>query len=155
MNLRQRVNAELKQAMRDKITTRVATLRLINAAIKDQDIAARAGDGDNTDGVSDTEILTILAKMTRQRNESAIAYEEAGRLDLAERERAEIEVITEFLPRQLNENEVDQAISCTIGKLSASSIRDMGRVINALKEKYNGQMDFSVVGPKVKERLSS
>ncbi len=153
MDLRERVNTALKQAMRDKATTRLATLRLINAAIKDQDIAVRTADNDQ--GVDDAGILAILGKMIRQRNESTKAYEEAGRLDLAERERAEIETISEFLPRQLSEDEVEQAISGAISELSAESIRDMGRVIGFLKEKYAGQMDFATVGPKVKNRLTA
>ncbi len=153
MDLRTRVNAALKQAMRDKAAARLATLRLINAAIKDRDIAAR-GEG-NDEGVPDSEVLAILGKMVRQRQESARTYEEAGRLDLAERERAEIEVIGEFLPRQLSDEEIDQAIDAAIEEVGAESIRDMGRVMGALKARYTGQMDFGAAGPKVKDRLSA
>jgi len=152
MNLREQVNTALKQAMRDKATSRLATLRLINAAIKDQDIAARSADGDN--GVSDREILAILGKMTKQRQESVRAYEEGGRLDLAEREREEIAVIEEFLPRQLDEAETGEAIDKAIADTGASSIRDMGKVMGKLKERHAGQMDFGAVGPMVKARLS-
>ncbi|MDR9393446.1 MAG: GatB/YqeY domain-containing protein [Roseovarius sp.] len=152
MGLRDRVNGALKQAMRDKDTARLATLRLINAAIKDQDIAARGGDGE--DGVSDSDIMAILGKMTKQRQESVRAYEEGGRLDLAERERDEIAVIEEFLPRQLDPAEVETAVDEVIAETGATSIRDMGKVMGRLKEKYTGQMDFGAVGPRVKDRLS-
>ena len=143
----------LKQAMKDKDTARLGTLRLINAAVKDQDIAARGKGSDQ--GVGDAEILQILGKMTKQRNESVRAYEEGGRLDLAERERAEIAVIEEYLPRQLSEDEIAAAIDAAVTDSGATSIRDMGKVMGALKEKYTGQMDFGVVGPMVKDRLSA
>ncbi len=152
MDMRDRVNTALKQAMKDKAATRLTTLRLINAAIKDQDIAARTGDGDGL--VSDADILAILGKMTKQRNESVRAYEEGGRLDLAERERNEIAIIEEFLPRQLDDDEIAQAIDTAILEVGASSIRDMGKVMGQLKGKYTGQMDFGAVGPMVKEKLS-
>ncbi|WP_238366944.1 GatB/YqeY domain-containing protein [Mesobacterium pallidum] len=153
MELRDRVTTALKQAMKDKDAARLSTLRLINAAIKDRDIAAR-GDG-NDEGVGEGEVLQILGKMVKQRQESASTYEEAGRLDLAESERSEIEVIEEFLPRQLSEAEVDKAVSHAIEEVGASSIRDMGRVMGVLKGKYTGQMDFGAVGPRVKDRLSA
>ena len=152
MSLREQVNTALKQAMRDKATARLATLRLISAAIKDQDIAARSADGDT--GVSDSEILAILGKMAKQRQESVRAYEEGGRLDLAERERDEIAVIEEFLPRQLDEAEIEAAIDKAIAETGATSIRDMGKVMGRLKEKHTGQVDFGTVGPMVKARLS-
>lgn len=152
MELRDRVNQALKQAMRDKDASRLATLRLINAAIKDQEIAGRSADGATT--VGDPEIMAILAKMTKQRNDSVRAYEEGGRLDLAERERAEIEVIEEFLPRQLDEDEVTAAIDKAITDVGANSIRDMGKIMGKLKERHAGQMDFGAVGPQVKARLA-
>lgn len=152
MGLREQVNTALKQAMKEKDTARLATLRLINAAIKDQDIARRGADGD-TD-LTDTDIMAILGKMTKQRQESVRAYEEGGRLDLAEREQREIEIIAEFLPRPLEEHEVDAAIDKAIKDTGATSIRDMGKIMGRLKEKYTGQMDFGAVGPKVKERLA-
>lgn len=151
MELRARVNAAMKQAMKDKAAMRLSTVRLINAAIKDRDISARA-DG-NEDGVNDAEVLAILGKMTKQRQESAKTYEEGGRLDLAERELAEIEIIAEFLPRKLNEDEVTAAVDKAVVDSGAESIRDMGRVMGVLKSKYTGQMDFSTVGPMVKNRL--
>jgi uncharacterized protein YqeY len=152
MTLRERVNDAVKQAMRDKAATRLSTLRLINAAIKDRDIAARAEGIEN--GVPDSEVLAILGKMARQRQESAKTYEEAGRLDLAERELAEIPVIEEFLPRQLDEDEINAAIDAAVSKLGAESIRDMGKVMGELKAQYTGQMDFGKVGAMVKAKLS-
>lgn len=153
MDTRTRVNDALKKAMKDKATERLATLRLINAAIKDREIAAR-GDGDEG-GIDDGEILAILGKMTKQRSESARAYEEGGRLDLAERELSEISVIQEFLPKQLDEGEITQAIQNAVSETGAASIRDMGKVMGALKAKFTGQMDFGKVGPLVKEQLCS
>lgn len=152
MELRARVSTALKQAMKDKAADRLSTLRLINAAIKDKDIAARAEGND--EGVGEGEVLAILGKMAKQRLESARAYEEGGRLDLAESERSEIEVIEEFLPRQLSEEEADKAVAAAVAEVGAGSIRDMGKVMGVLKSKYTGQMDFGSVGPKVKARLS-
>ena len=151
MSLRDQVNSAVKQAMKDKESQRLATLRLINAAIKDQDIASR-GDGAE-EGVGDAEILQILGKMTKQRRESVRAYEEGGRIDLAEREEAEIAIIEEFLPRQLSDDEVVEAIDKAIEDTGADSIRDMGKIMGALKERYTGQMDFGAVGPLVKDKL--
>jgi len=152
MDLRARITAALKQAMKDKAADRLSTLRLINAAIKDKDIAARAEGTD--EGVGDDDILAILGKMSKQRMESARAYEEGGRLDLAEREREEVTVIEEFLPQQLSENEALEAVQAAIDEIGADSIRDMGKVMGVLKGKYTGQMDFGKVGPMVKNRLS-
>lgn len=152
MDMADRVGRALKDAMKAKEAERLSTLRLINAAIKDKDIANR-GEGEEG-GVSDDEILAILAKMVKQRQESARAYEEGGRLELAEKERSEIEIIEEFLPRQLSDAEIDSAVAGAISETGAASIRDMGRVMGALKGKYAGQMDFGRVGPMVKERLS-
>ena len=151
MDMRTQINSALKDAMKNKEAGRLSTLRLINAAIKDKDIDAR-GKG-NDDGVSDTEVLGILGSMVKQRKESARAYEEGGRLDLAERELSEISVIEEFLPKQLSDDEVAEAISKALTETGAESIRDMGKVMGALKAKYAGQMDFGAVGPMVKDRL--
>ena len=153
MELRSRINTAMKQAMKDKSAERLSTIRLINAAIKDRDIAARTEGKEN--GVGDDEVLAILAKMTKQRQESAKTYEEAGRLDLSERELAEIKVIEEFLPRQLTDSEIQSAISEAINEVGASSIRDMGKVMGTLKSKYAGQMDFGAVSALVKNSLSS
>lgn len=151
MELRDRVNDALKQAMKDKHAVRLSTLRLINAAIKDQDIAAR-GSADVT-CCDNATVMGILGKMIKQRQESARAYEEGGRLDLAEREQAEMGVIQEFLPRQLDADEVENAIDAAVESTGAGSIRDMGRVMAELKGAYTGQMDFGKVGPMVKDRL--
>jgi len=153
MDLRTRITTSIKKAMRDKDSARLSTLRLINAAIKDRDIAAR-GEG-KEDGVADDEVLGIMGKMVKQRKDTAKTYEEAGRLDLAERELAEIGVIEEFLPRKLSDEEVRAAVDAAVVETGASSIRDMGRVMGALKAKYTGQMDFGAVGPMVKDRLSN
>ena len=149
--MREKINKLLKQAMRDKAADRLSTLRLINAAIKDRDIAARSEGQD--EGVGEGEVLAILGKMAKQRLESARAYEEGGRIDLAERERAEIMVIEEFLPRQLSEKESTEAVNIAIAEAGAESIRDMGKVMGILKSRYTGQMDFGAVGPVVKDRL--
>lgn len=151
MELRDRIGQSLKQAMKDKDTRRLATLRLINAAIKDQEIAARGSDEPAMLG--DAEIRAILARMVKQRQESVRAYEEGGRVDLAERERAETAVIEEFLPRQLDKEEIDAAIDNVIAEVGASSIRDMGKIMGKLKERHAGQMDFGAVGAQVKARL--
>ena len=136
MELRERVNVAVKQAMREKDAARLSTLRLINAAIKDRDIAARADGQEN--GVDDSEVLAILGKMVKQR-----------------REMAEIEVIEEFLPRALSDAEVSAAVDAAVAEVGAESIRDMGRVMGVLKSKYTGQMDFAAAGPLVKARLAS
>ncbi|MEZ5685925.1 MAG: GatB/YqeY domain-containing protein [Paracoccaceae bacterium] len=151
MDMKERIGAALKDAMRAKEAERLSTLRLINAAIKDREIALR-GEGDG--GVlADADVLAIMGKMVKQRQESARAYEEGGRLELAEKELAEIKVIEEFLPRQLTGEEVEAAVKAAIAKVGASSIRDMGRVMGELKAQYTGQMDFGAVGPKVKDLL--
>jgi uncharacterized protein YqeY len=151
MDLKARISSELKDAMKQKDAARLSTLRLINAAIKDRDIALRGEGGDET--VSEDDILQILGKMVKQRNESVRAYEEGGRLEMAEREKDEIKVIESFLPRQLDEDEVDAAIAKAITSTGAASIRDMGKVIGELKATYTGRMDFAKVGPMVKARL--
>lgn len=152
MTMRERLQAALKDAMRAKEAERLSTLRLINAAIKGREIAAR-GDGVEA-GVSDGDILGILGKMVKQRQESARAYEEGGRLELAEKELNEIKVIEEFLPRQLTVEEVDAAIAEAVAEAGATGIRDMGRVMAVLKAKHTGQMDFGAAGPRVKDLLA-
>lgn len=151
MELRERITAALKDAMKSKDARRLSTLRLVNAAIKDRDIALRGtGDGEVA---GNADVLQILGKMVKQRQDSARAYEEGGRLELADAERQEITVIEEFLPRQLSDEETQSAVKDAIAETGASSIRDMGRVMGALKAKYTGQMDFATVGPKVKSQL--
>ena len=152
MTLRTRLTDAMKDAMRSKEVDRLSTLRLINAAIKDRDIALRGTDAAEA-GVSDDDILGILGKMVKQRQESAKAYEEGARLELAEKERAEIVVIEEFLPTQLDSDETADAVRAAIAKIGAESIRDMGKVMGELKAKYMGRMDFGKVGPMVKDML--
>lgn len=152
MTLRTQLTDALKNAMRNKEADRLPTLRLINAAIKDRDIAQRGTDAAEA-GVSDTDVLGILGKMVKQRQESARAYEEGARLELAEKERAEISVIEDFLPKQLSEEDAVKAVQGAIAKVGAESIRDMGKVMGELKSKYIGQMDFGKVGPMVKDQL--
>ena len=149
--IRTRLSQELKEAMKAKDAARLSTLRLINAAIKDRDIAARSEE--NIEGVSEDEIRAILAKMIKQRRDSAEAYDEAGRIELAEQERAEIEVIQSFLPKPLSESDVQKAIEEAIAETGASSIRDMGKIMGVLKAKYAGQMDFGKAGAQVKAAL--
>jgi len=151
MDMRSQISDALKSAMKSKEANRLSTLRLISAAIKDRDIALR-GEG-REEGVGEGEILAILGKMVKQRQESARVYEEGGRLELAERETSEITVIEEFLPRQLSAEETEAAVAKAIADAGASSIRDMGKVMGLLKGKYTGQMDFGTVGPMVKNRL--
>ena len=152
MDMRTRIETALKEAMRAKEADRLSTLRLINAAIKDREIAAR-GTGEGDGGVSDAEVLAILGKMVKQRQESARAYEEGGRIELAEKELAEVRVIEEYLPRQLDEDETAAAIAAAIARTGAGSIRDMGKVMAELKAQHTGQMDFGRVGPMVRDRL--
>lgn len=152
MLMRDKVNAALKDAMRAKEADRLSTLRLINAAIKDKDIAMR-GTEDEAAGVNCDDILGILGRMVKQRQESARAYEEGGRLELAEKELSEIKIIEEFLPKQLTENEAAAAVDAAISQVGADSIRDMGKVMAVLKGKFTGRMDFGKAGPMVKARL--
>lgn len=151
MLLRDRLQMALKEAMKSKEADRLSTLRLINAAIKDREIALR-GEADAGE-VGEPEILQIMGKMVKQRQESAKAYEEGGRLELAEKELGEIAVIQEFLPRQLDTAEIAAAIDAAIAQTGATGIRDVGRVMAALKDRHTGQMDFGAVGALVKARL--
>ena len=151
MEMRERIAMALKDAMKAKEQDRLSTLRLINAAIKDREIALRSsGDGAS---VGDAEVLAIMGKMVKQRQESARAYEEGGRLELAEKELAEIGVIQEYLPRQMTEAEVAEAVEAAVAETGAASIRDVGKVMGVLKAKYAGQMDFGAVGALVKARF--
>ena len=150
--MRDNIAAALKEAMLAKDKLRVCTVRLMMAAIKDRDIALRSEDG--ASGLDDAGIMALLAKMVKQREESAATYETAGRMELAEAERAEITVIKSFLPKPLSADEVDAAIKKAMAETGASSIRDMGKVMGALKSKYAGQMDFGAVGGQVKATLA-
>ncbi|KAB2871086.1 MAG: GatB/YqeY domain-containing protein [Bauldia sp.] len=148
--MRERINAALKQAMLDQDKRRVSTLRLINAAIKDRDIAARSA---GRDPVGAEDFLEILMKMIKQRLESARLYEEGHRLDLAEQEREEIAIIKTFLPKQLEEDEVRSVCAEAIKTTGAHGLRDMGRCMQALKERYAGRMDFGKASQIVKQQL--
>ncbi len=151
MDLRTRINDALKDAMRAKDTPRLSVLRLVNSAIKDRDIAAR-GEGQPSP-VPESDLVTVLAKLVKQRQESARAYAEGGRDDLAFKEQAEVAVIEEFLPRQLSDAESEEAVAAAVAETGATSVKDMGRVMAALKSRYAGQMDFSKAGGLVKARL--
>lgn len=148
--MREAINEALKDATLKREKIRVATLRLINAAIKDREIECRTK---GRDGVAEEEILGILTKMIKQREESSRIYEEAGRLELAAQERAEIEVIRDFLPRQMPEHEVQAACRKVVGEVGAAGLRDMGKCMGVLKERYPGQMDFGKASAVVKEIL--
>jgi uncharacterized protein YqeY len=149
--LREQVTEAVKIAMRARDSESVATLRMIMAGIKDKDIAARPGG--NADGIGDAEILSLLQTMVKQRRESITLYQQGGREDLVAKESAEIAVIERFLPAQLEPAAVEAAIAEAIQGAGAASIKDMGKVMAALKAKYSGQMDFAAVGPLVKAKL--
>ena len=149
--MRDRITTALKEAMLAKDKLRTCTVRLMLAAIKDRDIALRSEDG--ADGLDDAGIMALLAKMVKQREESAATYETAGRMELAETERAEIGVIKDFLPRPLSADEVEAAIRKALAETRASSIRDMGKVMGILKSQYAGRMDFGAAGGRVKAAL--
>ena len=151
MDLRTRIQDATKDAMRAKDQLRLSTLRLIGAAIKDREIAIRGEPGQVA--LAEDDIVALLSRMVKQRQESARAYEEGGRLELAERETQEIAIIQEFLPRQLDQAEVAAVIDRVIAELGATGVRDMGRVMGALRERHAGQMDFGAAGALVKSRL--
>ncbi len=149
---RARLNDSLKEAMKAKEPSRVSTLRLILAALKDRDIAARTKG--KSDGIGEDEILEMLQKMVRQRQDSMEMYTKGNRPDLADKEAAEIEIIEQFLPKQLNEDEIGAAVGEVIGELEAASIKDMGRVMSELKQRFAGRMDFGRASALVKSRLA-
>lgn len=149
--LRDQLATQLKEAMKAKDSERLSTVRLIQAAVKDRDIANR---GTGKEQASDDEILQILAKMVKQRDESAKIYEENARPELAAKERAEIVVIQDFMPKQLSDSEVRANVSAIIAETGAAGAKDMGKVMAALKERYAGQMDFAKASATVKELLN-
>jgi len=149
--MHERFNEALKVALKSQDKVRISTLRLINAAIKDRDIADRTDNGGA--GVSEDVVLEILAKMIKQRQESLSAYEEGGRLDLADQERSEIAIIKEFMPRQVEDDEIIAAVDAALAEVEAQTLKDMGKVMGLLKQKYTGQMDFGKAGARVKEKL--
>ena len=149
--IKDRLTADLKDAVKARQTMRACTNRLMLAAMKDREIAARTSDA--AESLGEDEVMALLTRMVRQRQESARTYEEAGRLELAAEERAEIEVIREYLPRPMTEAEVETAIQCAIRSVGATSIRDMGRIMAHLKSKHTGRMDFAKAGAAVKSAL--
>ena len=149
--LRQQISDALKTAMKAKDASSTSTLRLILAALKDRDIAAR-GKG-NSDGINDDELLGLLQSMIKQRRESIVMYEKGGRMELAQQEAGEIAIIENFLPAQMSDEELTEAVSSVIAEVGATSIKEMGKVMGALKQQYAGQMDFSKAGAEVKNRL--
>lgn len=153
MALRERLNDQLKESMRAKNQKRVSTLRMVLAALKDKDIAARTET--SREGVPDEEVLSLLAKMIKQREESAAAFESGGRPELAASEREEIAIIREFMPQQMSAEDSRAAAQAVISELGANSMKEMGKVMAALKERYAGQMDFAKASAAVKELLSA
>lgn len=149
--LRDKFNSAMKEAMRSKDRRRLATIRLIMAAVKDRDISVRT---ESDSKVGDPEIIEILSKMVKQRNDSIVAYDNAGRTELAQQERDEIKIIQEFLPRQFDESEIEAAVKGAIEQTSASGLKDIGRIMALLKSEYSGQMDFAKASAMAKDLLS-
>ena len=150
--LRTRLSDALKTAMKGKNAPTVSTLRLIMAALKDRDIAAR-GKG-NKDGIPEEEILGLLQSMIKQRRDSIALYEKGGRMELAQQEAEEIAIIEEYLPQQMSDDDIAAAIDAVIEDAGAATLKDMGKVMAGLKEKHAGSMDFSMASAMVKERLT-
>lgn len=150
--LRTDLSDALKTAMKARDQRSVSTVRLILAALKDRDIAAR-GNG-NSEGIGEPEIFEMLRKMVKQREEAIALYEQGGRLELAEQEREEIGVIQRFLPKQMEEVETRQAVEAAVAELGARSLKDMGKVMGALKQSYGGRMDMAKAGQLVKAKLA-
>ena len=149
MDLRERVTSAMKEAMRAKDSARLSTIRLIIAAIKDREIAMRTTEAELTEA----DVMTLMGKMVKQRIESAKVYTEGARPELAAKELAEVAVIEAFLPKALSADEVAAAIDAAISGVGATSLKDMGKVMAALKDKYTGQMDFGAAGALIKARL--
>lgn len=149
--IRDRIADALKEAQKSKERRRIATLRLMNAAITDRDIALR---GKGKDRADDEEVIDILAKMVKQREESTRLYQEGGRMELAEQETEEIGIIREFMPAQLSDAEIAEAIEAAIADTDAESLRDMGKVMGILKDRFRGQLDMGKAGAMIKARLS-
>ena len=151
MKLRDSIVESTKDAMRSKDSLRVSTLRLVSAAIKDRDIAARSED--RCDGIEEAEILSLLSKMVKQREESAKTYEDNGRPELAERERSEIEIVREFMPKALSEDEMKTAIASIVEDTGATCLKDMGKIMGRLRSEFAGRLDMGKAGAIVKGHL--
>ncbi|MFC0219631.1 hypothetical protein FHS82_002048 [Pseudochelatococcus lubricantis] len=149
--MRERLTTALKEALRAGDKQRLSTIRLVQAALKDKDIEAR---GAGRETASEDEILSLLQKLIKQRQESAKIYAEAGRPELAEQETAEAAIIASFLPAQLSEEETAAAIDAAIAETGAAGVKDMGRVVGLLKERFAGRLDFAKASGLVKARLS-
>jgi uncharacterized protein YqeY len=154
MGLREDINTSLKEAMKAGDKARVSVLRLMNAAIKDKDINSRTAGHDSV-LTPDSGLVELFAKMVKQRQESVAAFEQDGRAELAAQEKAEIAVIQEFMPKQMGDDQVKAVIGEVIKSTGATGIKDMGKVIAALKAAHAGQMDFAKVGPMVKAALTT
>ena len=149
--LRDEIKLKLNECLKNKDKKSVSTLRLVLAAVKDRDIAARSNG--NNSGISDDEVKLLLQTMIKQRKESADIYEKAGRLELLESEKKEIDIISCFLPKQMSNIEISEAVEKIIKETNASSIKDMGNLMNILKNKYAGRCDFSLVAKIASEKL--
>jgi len=150
--LRQRLNDALKEAMKARDLRSVSTIRLVLAQLKDRDIAARPGG--NTSGIAEGEIVEMLGKMVKQRQESIVLYKQGNRPDLVQHEEEEIAIIERFMPKQLDGEESAAAIDAALAETGAQSLKDMGRVMALLKERFAGRLDFARAGALVKQRLA-
>lgn len=148
--MREKINEALKAAVKLQDKRRMSTLRLISAAIKDRDIAARSND---KNCVSDADIMEIMSKMVKQRHESIKTYTEGGRPELAQQEQEEIDIIQSFLPKQLSEDETRTAVIELMDEIGCEGLKDMGKTMGALKQRYTGQMDFAIASKVVKEQI--
>lgn len=151
MSIRDKLTSDTKDAMRARDAARLSTLRMMSSAIKDRDIFVRGEGG--VVPVADGDLMGLMAKMIKQRQDAASVYVQGGRQELADKELAEVAVIEEFLPGQLDAAQVEAAVAAAIAEVGATSIKDMGRVMGALKGRYAGQMDFGAVGALIKGRL--
>ena len=150
--LRENINNAMKEAMKARDERRVGTLRMMNAAIKNADIAAR---GEGKEPLNEADLMSLFQKMIKQRQESAELYDKGARPELAAAERGEIEIITAYLPKQMSDAEAGSAISSLLQEINAETMKDMGRAMAALKERFAGKMDFAKASAKVKELLGS
>ena len=149
--LREKINNAVKDAMKSRDERRVSTLRMMNASIKNADIEAR---GQGKEPINEADLLSLFQKMIKQRQESADLYDKGGRAELAQQERAEIEIISAYLPKQMSDVEAGAAISAILQEINAQGMKDMGRAMAALKERFSGAMDFGKASGKIKELLS-
>ena len=149
--LRDNINNAMKDAMKARDERRVSTLRMMNAAIKNADIAAR---GEGKDPLNEADLMSLFQKMIKQRQESADLYEKGGRPELAAQEKGEIAIISSYLPQQMSDVEAGAAISALLQEINAETMKDMGRAMSALRERFAGTMDFGKASGRIKELLS-